>query len=80
MAIQSMNNNKSPGIDIPQELYKKGRGLLLNKIQFDQGNMEGREDAHRFGQQTSQYQYIKTGEINCNVKTTEEYYYVQDIR
>jgi len=33
MAIQSMNNNKSPGIDnIPGELYKKGGGLLLNKI------------------------------------------------
>ena len=33
MAIQSMNNNKSPGIDnIPTELYKKGGGLLLNKI------------------------------------------------
>jgi hypothetical protein len=33
MAIQSMNNNKSPGIDnIPAELYKKGGGLLLNKI------------------------------------------------
>jgi len=28
-----MNNNKSPGIDnIPAELYKKGGGLLLNKI------------------------------------------------
>jgi len=33
MAIKSMNNNKSPGIDnIPTELYKKGGGLLLNKI------------------------------------------------
>jgi len=33
MTIQSMNNNKSPGIDnIPAELYKKGGGLLLNKI------------------------------------------------
>jgi len=33
MAIQSMNNNKSPGTDnIPEELYKKGGGLLLNKI------------------------------------------------
>ena len=33
MAIQSMNNNKSPGIDnIPAELYKKGGGVLLNKI------------------------------------------------
>jgi len=33
MAIQSMNNNKSPGIDnIPAGLYKKGGGLLLNKI------------------------------------------------
>ena len=33
MAIQSMNNNKLPGIDnIPTELYKKGGGLLLNKI------------------------------------------------
>ena len=32
MAVQSMNNNKSAGIDnIPTELYKKG-GLLLNKI------------------------------------------------
>ena len=31
MAIQSMNN-KSPAIDIPMELYKKGGGLLLNKI------------------------------------------------
>jgi hypothetical protein len=28
MAIQSMRNNKSPGIDnIPAELYKKGGGL-----------------------------------------------------
>jgi len=33
MAVQSMNNNKSPGIDnIPAELYKKGGGVLLNKI------------------------------------------------
>jgi len=33
MAVQSMNNNKSPDIDnIPVELYKKGGGLLLNKI------------------------------------------------
>jgi len=33
MAVQSMNNNKSPGIDnIPTDLYKKGGGLLLNKI------------------------------------------------
>ena len=33
IAIQSMNNNKSPGIDnIPAELYKTGGGLLLNKI------------------------------------------------
>jgi len=33
MAIQSMNNNKSPGIDnIPAELYNSGGGLLLNKI------------------------------------------------
>ena len=33
MAIQSLNNNKSPGIDnIPAELYKSGGGLLLNKI------------------------------------------------
>ena len=33
MAIQLMNNNKSPGIDnIPVELYKSGGGLLLNKI------------------------------------------------
>jgi hypothetical protein len=33
MAIQSMNNNKSPGIDnIPAELYKSGEALLLNKI------------------------------------------------
>jgi len=33
MAIQSMNNNKSPGIDnIPAKLYKKGGGPLLNKI------------------------------------------------
>jgi hypothetical protein len=33
MAIQSMNNNKSPGIDnIPAELYKYGGGLLLNNI------------------------------------------------
>jgi len=30
MTIQSMNNNKSPGIDIPTELYKRGGGLLLN--------------------------------------------------
>jgi hypothetical protein len=31
-AIQSMNNNKAPGIDnIPAELYKRGGGLLLNK-------------------------------------------------
>jgi hypothetical protein len=28
-----MSNNKSPGIDnIPSELYKKGGGLLTNKI------------------------------------------------
>jgi hypothetical protein len=33
MAIQSMNYNKSPGIDnIPAELYKKGEGLLLYTI------------------------------------------------
>ena len=33
MAIQSMRNNKSPGIDnIPAELYEKGGGLLRNKI------------------------------------------------
>jgi len=33
LAIQSMNNNKSPGIDnIPVELYKSGGGLLFNKI------------------------------------------------
>jgi hypothetical protein len=33
MAIQCMNNNKSPGINnIPAELCKKGGGLLLNKI------------------------------------------------
>ena len=33
MAIQSMNNNKSPGVDnIPTKLYKKGGGLLLNKL------------------------------------------------
>jgi hypothetical protein len=33
VAIQSMNNNKSPGIEnIPAELYKKGGGLLLSKI------------------------------------------------
>ena len=32
-AIQSMNNNKSPGIDnIPAELYKNGGGLLLNNV------------------------------------------------
>jgi hypothetical protein len=33
MAIQSMSNNKSLGIDnIPTELYKKGGGPLTNKI------------------------------------------------
>jgi len=33
MTMQSMNNNKSPGIDnIPVELYKSGGGLLFNKI------------------------------------------------
>jgi hypothetical protein len=33
MAIESMRNNKSRGIDnIPAELYKKGGGLLLHKI------------------------------------------------
>jgi hypothetical protein len=33
MAIQSMNNKKSPGIDnISMELYRKWGGLLLNKI------------------------------------------------
>jgi sorting nexin-29 len=33
MAIQSMKNNKSPGIDnIPAELCKNVGGLLLNKI------------------------------------------------
>jgi hypothetical protein len=33
MAIQWMNNNKSPGIDnIPAVLYRSGGGLLLNKI------------------------------------------------
>jgi hypothetical protein len=33
MAIESMHNNKSPGIDnFPLELCKKGGGLLLNKI------------------------------------------------
>jgi hypothetical protein len=33
MAIQSMRNNKSPGIDnILAELYKKEGGLLINKI------------------------------------------------
>jgi hypothetical protein len=33
MTRQSMNNNTSLGIDnIPTELYKKGGGLLLNKI------------------------------------------------
>ena len=33
MAIQSMNNNKSPVIDNnPAELYRSGGGLLLNKI------------------------------------------------
>jgi len=33
MAIQSMNNNTSPGIDNnPTKLYRKGGGLLLNKI------------------------------------------------
>jgi len=33
MAIQSINNNKSPGIDnIHVELYKKWGGLLFNKI------------------------------------------------
>jgi len=33
MAVQSMNNNKSPGTDnVPTELYKKRGGLLLNKI------------------------------------------------
>jgi len=33
IAVQSVNNNKSPDIDnIPVELYKKGGGLLLNKI------------------------------------------------
>jgi hypothetical protein len=32
-AVQSMNNNKAPGIDnIPAELYKRGGDLLLNKI------------------------------------------------
>jgi len=47
MAIQSMNNNKSPGINnIHAELYKSGGGLLLNKI-HSLINMEGRENAHR---------------------------------
>jgi len=33
MAVQSMNNNKTPEIDNnPAELYKKGGGLLLTKI------------------------------------------------
>jgi len=33
MAVQSVNNNKSPDIEnIHMELYKKGGGLLLNKI------------------------------------------------
>jgi hypothetical protein len=33
MATHSMNNNKSPGIDnIPALVYRKGGGLLLNKI------------------------------------------------
>jgi hypothetical protein len=33
MAIQSKNNKKSSGIEKrPLELYKKGGGLLLNKI------------------------------------------------
>jgi chaperonin cofactor prefoldin len=48
MAIQSMSSNKSPGVDnIPAEHYKKGGGLLTNKIQSDQWNMERRESAHR---------------------------------
>jgi len=33
MAVQSMNNNKSPDIhNIPLEIYKKRGGILLNKI------------------------------------------------
>ena len=33
LAIQSINSNKSPGIDnISEELYTKGGELLLNKI------------------------------------------------
>jgi len=48
MAIQSMNNNKSPGIDnIPADLYKKGGGLLLNKIHSLIKEIWRRENAHR---------------------------------
>jgi hypothetical protein len=35
MAIQSMNNSKSSGIDnVPSELYNTGGGLLLKKNMY----------------------------------------------
>jgi hypothetical protein len=82
MAIQFMNNNKSPDIDnIPAELYTKGRGLLLNKIHRLIKEIWREEKMPTDWTTNVIVPIYKNGEINCNVKTTEEYhYYVQDIR
>jgi hypothetical protein len=82
MAIKSMHNNKSPGTDnIPAELYKKGGGLLLNKIH---SLIKGiwREEKMPIDWTTNIIVPIyknRGDKLQC--KTTEAYhYYVQDIR
>jgi len=82
MAIQSMNNNKSPGIDnIPAELCKSGGGLLLNKIRSLIKRIWKEEKMPADWTTNIIVPIYKNRGANCNAKIIEEYlYYVQDIR
>jgi hypothetical protein len=82
MAIQSMNNNKSPGVDnIPTKLYKKGGGLLLNKLHSLNKVISREEKIPTDWTKNSIVAIYKIGETNWNAKITEEcHYYAEGIR
>ena len=82
MALQSMNNNKSPGIDnIPAELCKSGGGLLLNKIHSLIKRIWKEEKMPTDWKTNTIVPIYKNRGEKLQCKIIEGYlYYVQDIR
>ena len=73
MAIQSMNNNKPPGIDnIPADLYKKGGGLLLNKIH---SLIKGMWREEKLPTDWTEYIIVPIYKDRGDKQITEEYHY-----